>query len=67
MASNTCASDGLIGCDDANICTDDLCNETTDSCQNIPDSGNDPSCTNPCTLDSDCDDADICTDNVCNT
>ena len=30
-------------CDDSVICTDDSCNETTDSCDNVPNDGNCPS------------------------
>jgi len=39
-------------CDDPIVCTDDSCDEVTDTCIHIPD-------------DDNCDDGDPCTDNVC--
>jgi Mg-chelatase subunit ChlD len=37
MTSNTCVPGTPPDCDDAVNCTQDSCNETTDSCDNIPD------------------------------
>jgi hypothetical protein len=46
-----CQAGTVVDCDDAEICTDDSCNETTDQCDNIYDQGNDPSCVDPVDLD----------------
>jgi cysteine-rich repeat protein len=43
-AVNDCQAGTPVDCDDADICTDDACNEGTDQCDNIFDPTNDPSC-----------------------
>ncbi|MCG8672355.1 MAG: hypothetical protein MI867_23315, partial [Pseudomonadales bacterium] len=48
-----CQAGTAVDCDDLVLCTDDSCNEGTDSCDNIPN-------------DANCDDANVCTDDVCN-
>jgi cysteine-rich repeat protein len=39
-----CQAGTPVDCDDADICTDDACNEGTDQCDNLFDPTNDPSC-----------------------
>eukprot|EP01083_Nonionella_stella_P263699 895483_1 len=74
-----CQSGIAVDCDDKITCTDDSCNETTDTCDNIP---NDMICDNgvfcdgqeTCDTNSDCqlgipidcDDKVDCTDDSCN-
>jgi hypothetical protein len=46
-----CLAGTPVDCDDTDICTDDSCNEGTDSCDNVFDPTNDPSCLEPVDLD----------------
>jgi hypothetical protein len=43
-AVNDCQPGTPVDCDDADICTDDACNESTDQCDHIVDPTNDSSC-----------------------
>ncbi|MDP3939278.1 MAG: hypothetical protein Q8R92_14235, partial [Deltaproteobacteria bacterium] len=42
--AGTCDAGTSIDCDDADLCTDDSCNEASDQCNNIFDVTNDPIC-----------------------
>jgi hypothetical protein len=77
--NGTCQSGAPVNCDDGIDCTDDSCNETTDSCENVP---NNALCDNglycdgveTCVADSgcqngvsvNCDDTIDCTTDSCN-
>jgi cysteine-rich repeat protein len=50
-ATLDCQAGAPVDCDDADICTDDSCNEESDQCDNIFDETNDPSCVQVLDLD----------------
>ncbi|MFQ5462547.1 MAG: hypothetical protein ACE5E5_07965 [Phycisphaerae bacterium] len=73
-----CVSPPLLACDDSNPCTDDICDEATDTCSNPPNDANDPddglfcngldTCQNGVIIPGsppDCNDANECTDDSC--
>ena len=43
-AALDCQAGTTVDCDDADICTDDACNESAQGCDNVFDPTNDPSC-----------------------
>jgi cysteine-rich repeat protein len=74
-ALQDCVPGAVVDCDDADICTDDSCNETDNLCDNVFDLTNGPECLAQCTDDDgdgwfidggdcgvvDCDDTDPAT------
>ncbi len=63
-AQDDCQAGTPVDCDDADICTDDDCNEETNTCDNVFDPTNDPTCAGACP-DLDADGFADCTGSTC--